>query len=238
MRISIRLAAEEAASAVRVAFHTAAKQAAVTEGFFHLYEVDVVSQLPDPSDASRSAQLIVAALDKERDADVRWCLAAGIASVVVYMKPDDAARICGPTLPHLATALVRKGDCNFGVGQTVIQKGLRVLSSHNPDHVSQAAGIMAKALAMAESNASRRGELLGGLEASRTEFPVRRLPKRFGYFYLSWRKSMTTLFTIVYAVSGQMRVPVDRCRSFQTLGPTCPNGNRYFQKSAKSIHAQ
>ena len=48
------------------------------------------------ADAGCAAQLIVTALDKEKDTDMRWCLAAGLIVVVDQMEPEAAVRICGP----------------------------------------------------------------------------------------------------------------------------------------------
>ncbi len=170
--VSIRLAPEEAANAVRVVFQTAAKLVRLPEEQLNKLHQLLSYEQMGSADATRSAELIMAALDHESDPDVRWCLAAGIASVAVEMKPDDAARICGPVLPHFAAALVQKGDYELPTGWRLLATGLRAVSSHNPNHVSQAARIMTKAIAaMAESNDTRFGALVSGLGAIADRIP-------------------------------------------------------------------
>jgi hypothetical protein len=134
----------------------------------------------DPATRDRAAKLLADRLhDVDRatlvqradDADVRWCLAAGIAILAEGMEPANATRICGLALPHVATALVEKGDFGSPMAAVTIRSALGVLSSSDSANVSQAARIMAKALPRTELNSSRREVLISALHAVAGRIP-------------------------------------------------------------------
>lgn len=95
--MSVRLPPGEAGSAVRLVFQAAGKEVRDAQDFWPLYEALSVT---DPVEANHYARLILAELKHEQDTNVRWCLAAGMASLAILVSPDDAVKICAP--PHLA----------------------------------------------------------------------------------------------------------------------------------------
>ena len=65
---------------------------------------EVVNEM-NADDAARTAPVLVAALGQERDPNIRWWLAAGLAMMVTKMDPDEAARLCGPVLGDIGDAM-------------------------------------------------------------------------------------------------------------------------------------
>jgi predicted Ser/Thr protein kinase len=169
--ILLRLRPDQAAIELRLAVHS--RTLGGPRGSAHLW--NGLDEELGPADLSRAAQLIGTALDTEKDGNVRWCLAAGIAKVAVQLPSADATRICGVHLPDLATALAQKGDVSSSTLNPVISlaKGLQALSNTDPARVSQAARILAAALTSPETELSQRPDIADGLAAIAAHVQVR-----------------------------------------------------------------
>ena len=163
--LAVRLSPVEAANAVRLVIHTAAHHAedphpSDLEDLYNL-----LNEQPTPSDASRAARLIMAGFDQEKDSNARWCMAAALALMASRMEPAEAIRICGPALPQLAAALLQKGDI-----QSILSKGLKVVSRSDSGQAVQASRVLAAALR--ETDTIRRSGLMEGLTAIADGTPV------------------------------------------------------------------
>jgi hypothetical protein len=106
--LSVRLNQDDAVSAVRLA--AAAMQDRWAWGMddnrYSFYEL--LNTTMDPADSIRVAQVLVAAIRQETDADARWWLGAGLALVAGRMEPTQAMQTCGPVVPELVSTLIRR----------------------------------------------------------------------------------------------------------------------------------
>ena len=107
-------------------------------------------------DAARAAPVLVAALGQERDPNIRWWLAAGLAMMVTKMDPDEAARLCGPVLGDIGDAMAPGSY----VGGNLID-AFTIVATRQP---SATASRSARTLADMIKN-QRQTELLHGLAA-------------------------------------------------------------------------
>ncbi len=132
--IAVRLTPSDAASAVGLVARTAARHESndLSDLFAFL------GQKPTPSDASRAARLILAALELERDPNTRWCLVTGLALVAVRMEPADVTRISGPALPRLLTAMQQKEE-RWVLQVSTFSDALKVVADCDPRQAAQAA---------------------------------------------------------------------------------------------------
>jgi len=104
--LSVRLTLEEATKAVRLIARTMQDDFAYANGNPAIYEL--LTESMDPADAGRVAQVLVAAIGQETDANARWWLAAGLALGAARMESKEGARICAPIFPELVGAFIRK----------------------------------------------------------------------------------------------------------------------------------
>jgi hypothetical protein len=101
----------------------------------------------DQVDATRVARLLASALEKEKDKNIRWWLAAGLCLAAEKMDPGEVAQVCGPVAKDMADSVATRkasGDleCNgylfsgFGVVATQLDRA----------RASQASKVLSKAL--------------------------------------------------------------------------------------------
>jgi len=188
--VAIRLAPDEAAKAVRLVIHTMGQNDPYDlSGLLYL-----LKNQPDPTDASRAARLIIAAFDQEKDANARWCLAVGLALVARRMETGEAARICGPALPHLVAALVQKGDVAESAGEengsnwAGLVDGLKAASSLDPIRASHAARILADALTRPGTKVVRRRSLSEALATVAVHLPPVEAAKAARALVTAWSR--------------------------------------------------
>jgi hypothetical protein len=146
--LSVRLHEDEAVKAVRLVT-TAMQDGWVYESSPNWSFYELLTETMDPADASRVAQILVAAIGEETDANARWWLTAGLALVAPRMEPKQAARICGPASLELVNAFVRIKWSRYITGSynEYLADGVKAASaSLDQPHASQAAHVVVQAL--------------------------------------------------------------------------------------------
>ncbi len=96
----------EPEQAVAIASSIASNQAQ-RSGFSLLAMGEMLSDF-DRTDADRAARLIVGALARERDANTRWWLVAGLCLVTQGMDPAAAGEVCGPDAMEMVGAILEQ----------------------------------------------------------------------------------------------------------------------------------
>jgi hypothetical protein len=97
---------------------------------------------------SASAGILIAALEKETDVDVRHSLSQGLAAVAERMEPAAAARVTGQAASILSRALEKETDVNarYWLSQGLVAVAERMEPAAAARVTGQAASILSRAL--------------------------------------------------------------------------------------------
>ena len=159
----IRLPQDQAVQAI----HLLATVAEETRGGMQSRTVDFYDLIDslDPGDATRVARLLAAAVEKEKDPNVRWWLAAGLCRAAEKMDLEEIAHVCGSVAKDMANAVATKKASGGLEYSGYLFHGFMVVASRmGSAHTGEVAKVLAARLEQ-EPEANARSRLAQALAA-------------------------------------------------------------------------